>query len=52
MNPVAQAAEDAGRKLSGANSANLAGQLNAAIGEFLGWPYIGTIPPPTEPCCS
>jgi hypothetical protein len=39
MNPVAQAAEDAGRKVAGANEASLAEQLNAAIGQFLGWPY-------------
>ncbi len=39
MNPVAQAVEEAGRKVAGANEANLAEKLNAAVGQFLGWPY-------------
>ena len=39
MNPVAQAAEAAGRQVAGANEANLAEQLNQAVGKFLGWPY-------------
>ena len=39
MNPVAQAAEDAGRRVAGASDANLAEQINSAVGEFLGWPY-------------
>jgi hypothetical protein len=39
INPVAQAAENAGRNLARASGANLAEQLNAALGQFLGWPY-------------
>jgi len=39
MNPVAKAAEDAGRKVAGANGPNLADEINAAIGQFLDWPY-------------
>jgi hypothetical protein len=39
MNPVAQATEDAGRKVAGANVANLPEQLNEAVGQFAGWPY-------------
>src|SRR5438128_1623214 len=39
MNPIAHAAEDAGRKIVAANEANLGDQLNAAVGQFAGWPY-------------
>lgn len=39
MNPIAQAAADAGRQIDDASGANLAQQLNTAIGQFLGWPY-------------
>jgi hypothetical protein len=39
VNPIAQAAEDAGRKIAGANEANLGEQLNVAVGQFAGWPY-------------
>jgi hypothetical protein len=39
MNPIAQAVDDAGRKVGEATGSNLAAQLSAALGEFLGWPY-------------
>ncbi len=39
MNPIAQAVENAGRKVVGPKEANLSEQLSAALTEFIGWPH-------------